>query len=48
MAWSSHSALMFRSSMIEPGLLSLLVLVLVFSITLLRRYPRVASEAKDS
>ena len=36
----------FRSSMIELGLLGLLVLVLVFSITLLRRYP--AAHAKDS
>jgi hypothetical protein len=29
----------------ELGLLGLLVLVLVFSITLLRRYPRAAGEA---
>jgi hypothetical protein len=33
--------------MIELGLLGLLVLALVFSITLLRRYPIVAKEVKD-
>ena len=38
-ASTNDSAVMFRNSMIELGLLSLLVLVLVFSITLLRRYP---------
>ena len=37
----------FRASMIELGLLGLLVLALVFSITLLRRYPIVEKEAKD-
>ncbi len=44
--WTSDSTQVFRSSMIELGLLGLLVLVLVFSITLLRRYP--AASAKDS
>jgi hypothetical protein len=36
--WSSDGAGIFRAAMIELGLLGLLVLVLVFSITLLRRY----------
>ena len=39
LVWTSDSTQVFRSSMIELGLLGLLVLVLVFSITLLRRYP---------
>jgi hypothetical protein len=37
-AWSSEGASIFRVSMIELALLVLLVLTLVFSITLLRRY----------
>jgi Phosphate-starvation-inducible E family len=36
--WSIDSASIFRASMTELGLLGLLVLILVFSITLLRRY----------
>jgi uncharacterized membrane protein (DUF373 family) len=36
--WSVEGASIFRASMIELGLLGLLVLVLVFSITLLRRF----------
>jgi hypothetical protein len=36
--WSIEGASIFRASMIELGLLGLLVLVLVFSITLLRRF----------
>lgn len=36
--WSTDSASIFRASMTELGLLGLLVLILVFSITLLRRY----------
>ncbi len=46
LVWTSDSTQVFRASMIELGLLSLLVLVLVLSITLLRRYP--AALAKDS
>ncbi len=46
--WTSDSAVIFRNSMIELGLLSLLVLVLVFSITLLRRYPLAAGDAKEA
>jgi hypothetical protein len=44
-SWSNDGASIFRAAMIELGLLGLLVLVLVFSITLLRRYP---SPLKDS
>jgi uncharacterized membrane protein (DUF373 family) len=36
--WTPDVASMFRSSMWELGLLGVLVLILVFSITLLRRY----------
>jgi len=36
--WSTQGASIFRASMVELGLLGLLVLILVFSITLLRRY----------
>src|SRR5947199_9782764 len=39
LVWTSDSTRVFRASMIELGLLSLLVLVLVFSFRLLRRYP---------
>jgi Phosphate-starvation-inducible E family len=38
-SWSSDGVGIFRAAMIELGLLGLRVLVLVFSITLLRRYP---------
>jgi hypothetical protein len=46
-AWSTEGASLFRASMIELGLLGLLVLALVFSITMLRRYPIVPKEVKD-
>jgi Phosphate-starvation-inducible E family len=36
--WSAEAASIFRASMIELALLGLLILILVFSITLLRRY----------
>jgi hypothetical protein len=36
--WSVEGASIFRASMAELGLLGLLILILVFSITLLRRY----------
>ena len=36
--WSSDGASIFRGSMMELGLLGLVILILVFSITLLRRY----------
>lgn len=37
-SWSGESASIFRASMMEFGLLGILILILVFSITLLRRY----------
>jgi hypothetical protein len=36
--WSTEGATIFRASMIELGLLGLLILIFVFSITLLRRF----------
>jgi len=43
--WAHEGAsAVFRASMIELGLLGLLVLVLVFAITLLRRYAPVSSD----
>jgi uncharacterized membrane protein (DUF373 family) len=36
--WSTDGASIFRASMAELGLLGLLILILVFSITLLRRF----------
>jgi hypothetical protein len=36
--WSAEGGSIFRASMLELGLLGLLILILVFSITLLRRY----------
>ena len=38
-AWATEGPSMFRASMIELGLLGLLVLVFVYSITLLRSHP---------
>ncbi len=38
-SWSARRASMFSASMTELGLLGLLILILVFSITLLRRAP---------
>jgi hypothetical protein len=37
-SWWTQGASIFRASMLELGLLGLLVLVFVFCITLLRRY----------
>jgi uncharacterized membrane protein (DUF373 family) len=37
--WANQGESIFRSSIVELGLLSVLVFVLVFSITLVRRYP---------
>ena len=42
--WSPDIASIFRASMIELGLLGLLVLILVFSITLLRRFAQGAEK----
>jgi hypothetical protein len=36
--WSGEGGSIFRASMLELGLLGVLILILVFSITLLRRY----------
>ena len=38
--WTDDTMRVFRATMIEVGLLGLLILVLVFSISLLRRYPQ--------
>jgi uncharacterized membrane protein (DUF373 family) len=46
--WSNEGASVFRSSMIELGLLGGLVFVLVVSIVLLRRYPRTTTDAPPS
>jgi len=43
--WSTEGASIFRANMIELGLLGLLILILVFCITLLRRF---APAPKDS
>src|ERR1700736_1406579 len=42
--WSPEGASIFRASMMELGLLGLLLLTIVFSITLLRRYAPTAQE----
>jgi len=42
--WSIDGASIFRASMVELGLLGLLILILVFSITLLRRFHSPPSE----
>ncbi len=44
--WSTEGASIFRASMIELSLLGILVLVLVFSITLLRRYAPAPKDLK--
>ncbi|MGA7915020.1 MAG: phosphate-starvation-inducible PsiE family protein [Candidatus Acidiferrales bacterium] len=46
-AWTSGGQSIFRASMMELGLLGFLVLVLVFSITLLRRYPSPPDETEN-
>lgn len=42
--WSAQDVSVFRAAMLELGLLGLLILILVFSITLLRRYAPTAKE----
>ncbi|HTW25291.1 MAG TPA: phosphate-starvation-inducible PsiE family protein, partial [Candidatus Baltobacteraceae bacterium] len=42
--WTADGASIFRASMLELGLLVILVLVLVFCITLLRRYAPVVKD----
>lgn len=46
--WSGEGASIFRASMLELGLLVVLVLVLVYSITLLRRYVPAPKDLRDS
>ncbi len=46
--WSTEAASIFRASMIELGLLGLLILILVFSIMLLRRRAPASRELKDA
>ena len=46
--WSSDGASIFRASMLELALLVVLVLVLVFSITLLRRYAPAPKDLMES
>jgi len=43
--WTAEVSSIFRASMVELGLLGILILVLVFSITLLRRYAPVPKES---
>jgi len=45
--WTAEGARIFHASMIELGLLGLLVFVLVYSITLLRRSPEKSEEVSD-
>jgi hypothetical protein len=45
--WSAERASIFRASITELGLLGLLVLILVFSITLLRRYAPAPKDLRD-
>jgi hypothetical protein len=45
--WSGEGASIFRASMIELGLLGLLVFILVYSITLLRRYAPAPKDLTD-
>ncbi|HXN50948.1 MAG TPA: phosphate-starvation-inducible PsiE family protein [Candidatus Acidoferrum sp.] len=46
--WSTDGASIFHASMIELALLVILILVLVFSITLLRRYAPAPKELMES
>jgi hypothetical protein len=45
--WTPEVASIFRASMVELGLLGILILILVFSITLLRRYAPGSEDAKS-
>jgi Phosphate-starvation-inducible E family len=46
--WSSDGASLFHAAMLELGLLGLIILVLIISITLLRRYAPAPKTAEDS
>src|SRR4029077_7638464 len=45
--WSMEGTSIFRGSMVELGLLGIIILVLVFSITLLRRYAPAPKTSSD-
>jgi Phosphate-starvation-inducible E family len=45
--WSSEAASLFRAAMFELGLLGLIILVLIVSITLLRRYAPAPKTSED-
>ena len=45
--WATEGASIFRGSMLELGLLGIIILVLVFSITLLRRYAPAPKTSSD-
>jgi uncharacterized membrane protein (DUF373 family) len=45
--WSADGASIFRASMVELALLGLLVLIFVFSITLLRRYAPTQEDVRN-
>ena len=47
-SWSSDGSSIFRAAMTELGLLAVLVLILVFSITLLRRHPSASRESEQA
>lgn len=44
-SWAANGESIFRASMLELGLLVVLILVLVFSVTLLRRYAPASEDA---
>lgn len=46
-SWSTEGASIFRATMLELGLLGALILILVFSITLLRRYAPAPKEIEN-
>ena len=46
-SWSSDGVSIFRATMVELGLLGVLILILVYSITLLRRYAPVPKEIEN-
>jgi hypothetical protein len=46
-SWSTEGAGIFRATMLELGLLGVLILILVFSITLLRRYAPAPKEIEN-
>jgi Phosphate-starvation-inducible E family len=47
-SWTTQGASIFRASMVELGLLGLLILILVFCITLLRRSTPAGEDSEDN